>query len=402
VWVIVFAFLGLYAMRLKYTRTSEWVKVFLGSTSAVALFIFVIFFRQELFASRFIILVTWILTTLYVVFGRSIVRGIQRIMIHRGIGAHNLVLFTSAEDKHNLQETFRKHPEFGYFVREHFVEFSEDAKRKILELDNTGKLDDILLADPHVNTNMLLDLEGFCSENHINFMYTADLFPIPLAHFQIGTLAGVPTIEITRTKLDGWAKVWKRMYDIIGSALLLILLSPVFLIVAILVTLDSKGKVFYASARVGERGKIFSLYKFRSMVEKAEQMKDELLKFNERQDGPLFKMTNDPRITRFGRFIRKTSLDEFPQLVNVLRGDMSLVGPRPHEPREVAQYSHSQKKLLTIKPGMTGLAQVSGRSDLRFDQEAQLDIYYIENWSMGMDMAILLKTPAVVLFKKAV
>lgn len=136
------------------------------------------------------------------------------------------------------------------------------------------------------------------------------------------------------------------------------------------------------------------------MVNNAEKMKDELIKFNERKDGPLFKMSNDPRVTPFGKFIRKTSIDELPQLWNVLKGNMSLVGPRPHEPQEVAKYTQQQKKLLTIKPGMTGLAQISGRSDLQFEEEAQLDIYYIENWSILKDIRIILKTPQVVLMRK--
>jgi len=136
------------------------------------------------------------------------------------------------------------------------------------------------------------------------------------------------------------------------------------------------------------------------MVDGAERMKDELLALNERK-GPLFKLKNDPRVTPFGRFLRKTSIDELPQLFNVLKGQMSLVGPRPHEPREVAQYERHQRQLLAIKPGITGLAQISGRSDLDFNEEARLDIFYIEHWSLFLDLSILLKTPAVVLRMKS-
>ena len=137
------------------------------------------------------------------------------------------------------------------------------------------------------------------------------------------------------------------------------------------------------------------------MIQNAHSFKKNLIQLNERKDGPLFKIKNDPRITRVGRFIRKTSLDELAQLFNVLRGEMSLVGPRPHEPEEVANYKKHHKKLLTIKPGITGMAQISGRSDLVFEEEVKLDIYYIENWSLKLDLQIILKTPFVVLSTKS-
>jgi lipopolysaccharide/colanic/teichoic acid biosynthesis glycosyltransferase len=152
--------------------------------------------------------------------------------------------------------------------------------------------------------------------------------------------------------------------------------------------------------RIGDNGEKFKMYKFRSMVKDAHKMKQDLTDFNERADGPLFKMHDDPRITKFGKFIRKYSLDELPQLINVIRGQMSLVGPRPHEPQEVEKYEVKDKKLLAIKPGITGMAQVSGRSDLDWQQEVRLDTYYVENWSLGLDIQIILKTPRAVLGKR--
>jgi lipopolysaccharide/colanic/teichoic acid biosynthesis glycosyltransferase len=151
--------------------------------------------------------------------------------------------------------------------------------------------------------------------------------------------------------------------------------------------------------RVGEGGVPFKIYKFRSMVQNAHALKSELLRRNERR-GPLFKMKDDPRITLLGKFLRRWSLDEVPNFYNVLIGTMSLVGPRPHEPDEVKAYSEYQRKLLNIKPGITGLAQISGRSNLSFEEEARLDIFYVENWSLKMDFAIMLKTPGAVFFRR--
>lgn len=399
-FIIVFGLSGLYTIRLDSKKRGELVKVFLASTAAVAIFIFVIFFRQELFASRFIILATWILTVLYVGIERILIRFIQYTLLRRGLGARHLVLLTSEDDKHKFKQTFNAHPEFGYIVESHITRFDEDAKRIIHSLNQQERVDELLISDGQLQSDELLELIEFCTTEHIVFRYTADLLPVPVTHFEQTTLAGVPIIELKRTRLEGWGKVWKRIFDIILSIIVFIITSPLIVIGALGITITSPGKIFVSLTRVGEKGKIFSMYKLRSMVPNADRMKQELEQYNERTDGPLFKIKNDPRITPFGMILRKTSIDELPQLWNVLKGDMSMVGPRPHEPQEVAKYTPYQKKLLTIKPGMSGMAQISGRSDLRFSEEAQLDIFYIENWSLMLDMRIIVKTPRIILFRK--
>ena len=177
---------------------------------------------------------------------------------------------------------------------------------------------------------------------------------------------------------------------------MLLLSLPLFLIVPVLIKRDSPGPVLVRLTRIGRRGKPFRLYKFRSMVKDAHALKPEYQELNERADGPLFKMRRDPRITRIGKYLRISSIDEIPPLWNVIRGEMSLVGPRPHEPEEVDQYTQGYKRLLSVKPGLTGAAQISGRSNIPFSQEASLDMLYIENWSLWRDTVILLKTiPAI-------
>jgi lipopolysaccharide/colanic/teichoic acid biosynthesis glycosyltransferase len=177
----------------------------------------------------------------------------------------------------------------------------------------------------------------------------------------------------------------------------MILVSPFWFAIAVGIKLDSPGPVFFRQERVGKDGKVFTVFKFRSMYQDAEERLEKLRAHNE-ADGPLFKMKDDPRRTRVGRFIRKTSLDETPQLINVLRGEMSIVGPRPGLPSEVAQYQEWHRKRLEAQPGITGLWQVSGRSNLTFDEMVMLDIYYAENWSVGMDLRIMLRTVPQVLF----
>lgn len=189
----------------------------------------------------------------------------------------------------------------------------------------------------------------------------------------------------------------KRAFDILGASLGLLLLCPVFLLIALLVKLDSPGPVFFKQKRVGLNGREFLMVKFRSMVIDAEAKLDGLKALNEVEGGVTFKIAKDPRVTRLGRILRKTSLDEFPQLFNVLRGEMSLVGPRPPLPKEVALYTAEQKRRLTVVPGCTGLWQVNGRSKTTFQKMIELDLDYIENWSLRRDLVIMLKTIRVVL-----
>jgi exopolysaccharide biosynthesis polyprenyl glycosylphosphotransferase len=188
----------------------------------------------------------------------------------------------------------------------------------------------------------------------------------------------------------------KRIGDIILSCLILIAISPLLLIVALAIKLDSRGSVFYTSERIGKKGRVFRCTKFRTMVFDADQRRAEVMHMNERE-GVLFKISNDPRITRLGRFLRKYSIDELPQFYNVLRGDMSIVGPRPPLASEVREYKLSNLRRLDVTPGITGLWQVQARQDPSFDSYISLDVAYIENWSIWLDIKIIMRTIGVVL-----
>jgi len=193
-----------------------------------------------------------------------------------------------------------------------------------------------------------------------------------------------------------WTKRIKRLFDLLLTIICLILLSPVFLVTALAIFLENPGPVFYSQVRVGKDGRHFKFFKFRSMVVDADKIKEKLTALNQSEDGVIFKMKDDPRITRTGKFIRKYSIDELPQLINVLEGSMSLVGPRPALPEEVRQYTLEQRKRLHAIPGITGIWQVSGRSDIPFTGQVQLDLAYIKSTSLLTDLIILLKTiPAV-------
>jgi len=262
---------------------------------------------------------------------------------------------------------------------------------EISEANRNGLVDEIMLTDLNYSEDGILELVDFCHENHIIFKYIPNIYKTLTANFDIDIVGGLPLIELKRTRLDGWGKVAKRTLDISASILGLIILSPFFLAIAIAVKTDSSGPIFVRLKRIS-RNKEFGLIKFRSMVANAEELKVSLVSLNERKDGPLFKIKNDPRITKVGRFIRRYRIDELPQFWNVFVGNISLVGPRPHQPDEIALYQKHHKKVLAIKAGATGLAQVSGSSDLPFEREVALDTFYVENWSLWLDIKIILKT----------
>ncbi len=391
-WIGVLALAGVFAVR-QPRLSRELGRIFLGASTAVLLIIVFIFFRREFFASRFIIVASWVLAVVFLWITHALVRGIQRLLLRQGIGARQIVVIGNDANSAELTAAFRHRADSGYRVLRQFPLVSLETLTQLKELLSQGNVDEVLQADPNTSRPQSLQLLELCTEHGVVFKYAADVFDTQVGRIMTSDFAGVPLIEIRRTPLDGWGRIIKRTVDVVGATLGIVVLAIPSAVVAAIVKVDSAGPVFARLERVGQGQRRFRLWKFRSMIRDAEALKPQLASQNERADGPLFKMANDPRITRVGKWLRKTSIDEFPQLLNVWRGDMSLVGPRPHEPAEVARYEQPHKKLLTVRPGMTGMAQVSGRSNLSFDEEARLDTYYIEHWSLGLDLQILLRTP---------
>ena len=228
-------------------------------------------------------------------------------------------------------------------------------------------------------------------EHDVHMIVVPALTDISAQRLDVRPVAGLPLVDVARPRAIAAARWIKRTYDALGAAVLLVLAAPLMGLVALAIKLEDGGPVLFRQTRVGRRGQGFQCLKFRSMVLDAEARLAELAVANE-GSGPLFKMSHDPRITRVGRFIRRFSLDELPQLWNALRGDMSLVGPRPALPTEVAQYDSDTRRRLDVRPGLTGLWQVSGRSNLSWDDTVRLDLYYVDNWSLIQDLIILFRT----------
>jgi exopolysaccharide biosynthesis polyprenyl glycosylphosphotransferase len=254
----------------------------------------------------------------------------------------------------------------------------------------------IVLSCPELDGAMLRRMAWELERDDIELIVSSSLVDTDGDRITVRPVDGLPMMHIEHPRLSGGRRLVKAVFDVSLAALLLVLAAPLFLAIALVVRLDSRGPVFFRQVRVGRRGEMFPMVKFRTMHVDAEQR---LRRLRERNDfaGVLFKMRADPRVTRTGRWLRRHSLDELPQLINVLRGEMSLVGPRPPLPSEVEQYPQDMRRRLVVKPGMTGLWQVSGRSDLSWEDSIRLDLRYVENWSLTADLVILVRTALVVL-----
>jgi exopolysaccharide biosynthesis polyprenyl glycosylphosphotransferase len=264
------------------------------------------------------------------------------------------------------------------------------------ELLHNHVVDEVLFAAGREDLFKLEPLMHQCEQEGVHMRILLDFLPTGFSHVFVDHLAQVPLLTFSSTPQNDFALLLKRALDVALSALVLVVLSPLFLVMALLIILTSRGPVFYRQNRCGLGGRRFTLLKFRSMVSNADQLLHHLEELNE-VDGPVFKMRNDPRCTVIGRWMRMLSLDELPQLWNVLRGDMSLVGPRPPLPAEVEQYESWQRRRLRMRPGLTCLWVLEGRSRLQFDRWVKLDLLYIDNWSVWLDFKILLRTIPTVL-----
>jgi exopolysaccharide biosynthesis polyprenyl glycosylphosphotransferase len=258
-------------------------------------------------------------------------------------------------------------------------------------------VDEVFIALPRDKYGPLVEnIVHLCEEQGIIVRMQTETFNLKVAKWQVDLLDGIPMVTIRSGPSDGWQLVAKRWIDLCGGAMLLLVLTPILLIVALLIKLDSPGPVFFRQERIGLYKRRFHLVKFRTMVNGADRQQQALEHLNEAA-GPVFKIKEDPRVTRVGKFLRRFSIDELPQLLNVLKGEMSLVGPRPLPVRDVERIAVQwHKRRLSMKPGLTCLWQVNGRSNVSFDHWVHMDLEYIDRWSLGLDLKILVKTiPAV-------
>ena len=386
-------------------------KIVLGGT--VLLTILVYGLRLDFISRPFLPLFA-VLNTVFLVVERLTVRIVARRVRARGFNYRTVVIIGDTPRARSMARLIHDHPWWGLrllgVVRERPA--SSEAGTTAGGLPVLGSLEDfptiltslpvdeVILAVDRGDVDQLEDVFLMCEEMGVKTRLILDFFPHVFAKVELEEFDGTPLLTFSTTPAETGALLVKRVVDV-GLALLLgIVCLPLAALLALLIKLTSHGPVLFRQVRCGLSGRPFTFYKLRTMTEDAEERLSEVAHLNE-HEGPVFKSSHDPRVTPFGRFLRRFSLDEIPQLWNVLKGEMSLVGPRPPLPDEVARYEKWQRRRLSMKPGLTGLWQVSGRSDLpSFDQWMELDLAYIDNWSLTLDAKILLRTIPTVLSGK--
>ncbi|OQX88729.1 hypothetical protein B6D60_01400 [candidate division KSB1 bacterium 4484_87] len=369
----------------------------------------IFFLTQMKYTSRLYIGVFTVTTVLMLIIEKQFLFALLDAMHERGFNQINLLVVGTGKRARRFIRVVKNHSNWGLRIvglidDEHGLYGKEIEGYRVL-----GRLQDIpfilhrkvvdrvIFVVPRLWLHRLDGVILACEREGIATSISMDLYDLRIAKIKQTNFEEFPLLEFETFHASEWQLFIKRIMDIVISLIMLILLSPIFLITAIAIKLESKGPVFFKQTRSGLNGRKFTLYKFRSMIVGAEMKKKMLEKMNE-MDGPVFKIKRDPRITRVGRIIRKLSIDELPQLFNVLKGDMSIVGPRPPLPVEVEMYELWQRRRLSLKPGLTCIWQVSGRNNINFDRWMEMDLEYIDSWSLWLDIKLLFKTVFVVLF----
>jgi exopolysaccharide biosynthesis polyprenyl glycosylphosphotransferase len=416
-WILIFASLGLYQATTYNRRLVEWGKILVGSFIGILIVIgWEYASEQHIFPARLVAVYAFIASFLLIVFEREILRLTRSILFNLGRGTSRVLIIGNSDATRDIADNLSNTYKSGYRVvalagpkkvippgleLKHFASV-DTALKEIKELGITTIIQTDLYDSAERNQRIL----GASQINHISYSFIPGEAEFYAGKNTVDVFLGYPMISVSQTPLIGWGAIAKQIFDAIVSLFLVIVLSPVFIILILLQAIFNPGPVFYTSKRLSKFSEPVGLFKFRSMgakyggrdaaVEFREMGREDLAKEYEENR----KVANDPRITKFGQFLRVTSLDELPQLFNVLRGDLSLVGPRPILPQET-NFSPSRTALLhSVKSGVTGLWQVSGRSNLTFDERIELELFYAQNWSFWLDIKILFKTVGVVFRKK--
>jgi exopolysaccharide biosynthesis polyprenyl glycosylphosphotransferase len=409
-WHGILSFCGLYQSKRLATQGSLIIDAGKATTLAT-LFLVTVgkMLRITMFTPGFIALF-WVLSSAFVILARLAIRYLLGRIRRRGLNLRYMLILGSNSRAVSLAKRVEAKPELGYRVLG-FVDDDWPGSEEFLRTGyplccNFDNLPEYLRRNVVDEVAIYLPLRSFyehtsqvaalCEQHGIIMRFDSDMFNLKIARSRADDFEGDPHIAAYSGSLDGWPVLAKRALDVLVSTVLLILLAPLFILSAVLIRFTSEGPIFFLQERVGLNKRRFRIYKFRTMIPNAEKMLPELEMLNEAA-GPVFKIKNDPRMTPIGKFLRRASIDELPQLFNVLKGDMSLVGPRPLPVRDYEGFNEDwQRRRFSIRPGITCLWQVKGRSSITFNQWMELDIKYLDDWSLWLDFKILLWTiPAV-------
>jgi exopolysaccharide biosynthesis polyprenyl glycosylphosphotransferase len=396
IWLLLLARSGLYHMAQTRCLSDQLAEVLKAGALSFLLFLAAAFFFKDQPYSRLVIAATWILTLVFLGINRTVIlRPVSRWLTAEGIGASRVAVVGSGPHTGKILYNLTHRPPpgielVGTIGAQSNVEEGKQVRdlggeQKLSEIVERHKIDRLIVTLPFSEHKQILNVVRECARSHVTYDLVPDMFGMMTSHFHVTDLGGVPLLVFRSRPIDGWGAVAKRIADIMVSATGIVFFGPLFAIIAAAIWRDSGRPIMYGQKRIGLDNRVFTMYKFRSMRVDAED-----------RSGPVWAVPDDPRRTRIGSFLRKLNLDELPQLWNVLRGDMSIVGPRPERPHFVEKFCEEVPRYLErhkVKAGMTGWAQVNGlRGNTSIRERTRYDIYYVENWSLWFDLKILFRT----------
>ncbi len=412
IWLVIYAFAGLYDLKATRSRATELSRVIMASALGVMSLIIIDFFVQNpIFPSKAIPIYGFVFAIILVSVERFIVYGIQRYLYKFGVGTHNTLIIGNGARRIQFQKNLEEDSRI-YNIVKNTTNNSDLSIETLQKIHDNYRLDDVFLLESNDQKINITKLINFCRQHQLQLHIVATVSELYDAPMQMSRIRNIPVIEVMATPLEGWGRIIKRLFDIVLVALSFVIALPLMFVIALLIKLTDPGRVFYRHERLTRSGKKIKVIKFRTMKQKyctggefgGKSDLEVLESFNDpkliEEFKSIQKVKDDPRVSKIGKFLRQSSLDELPQLFNILKGDLSFVGPRPIVESELERYGDESGLFLHIRPGLTGLWQVSGRNDVDYSQRVKLDIYYIENWRLSFDIAILIKTVGVVLFKK--
>ncbi|HOW27901.1 MAG TPA: sugar transferase [Elusimicrobiota bacterium] len=383
-----FSLMGMYK-RLNLPALDELIRLFYAILFGLGVIMAAAFIDRAAEYSRLVLAISSSLALVLVFSSRETVKLSYGWLVTNILEPQNVLVLGSGRMSKSIIQLLRRHPE----LRPQQETIREPAALK--QYIRHHHVQEVFVGEPDIPHKTLIAMAEICDSFKIPFRIVPDVLELRMGEVIVDDSLGLPTFQIKPVSLHGWTFFFKRLTDVFLASVVLSVFTLPLLFIAMLIKLDSAGPIFYKQPRMGHRRRPFYFFKFRSMRNDADRFLDELKKKSERS-GPVFKMKDDPRVTHIGRFLRRYSLDEMPQIINVLRGEMSLVGPRPQVLWEASAYDEWARKRLNVLPGITGLWQISGRAQLSYEQMIELDIYYIEHWSPGLDLKIMLRTiPAV-------
>lgn len=425
-FVLIFAMHWLYSMKNNFSKIWEFWKIIWYSIYWFIFFSFFVYawawivYKTEI--PRLISWVTFLIWTTLIIFGRILLNHLEYFLIKKWTLSKKKILLINNKKYFKIKEIIKnikldESYQIVWYINENEVEDFSELKylwnlKNLEKIFESREVDEILYIDSDFWKKDLHNLWELTRIFWVSYKYVTNSFDVTKTNTTLSLINNTPVIEIKNTPLNSWSKIFKRIIDFLAWIIWVLIFLPVFIIVAILIKIEEPSwPIIYKNRRIWQDWKKFNLYKFRYMKwefctkdaysnikdDKALEYEKELIAKSSTRTWPLYKIKDDPRKTKIWAFIEKYSIDELPQFFNLILGNMSLVWPRPHQPREVEKYSLEQKRLLTIKPWITWMAQVNGREQNDFEKEAELDIFYIENWSMLLDFKIILKTFSVVL-----